>query len=463
MGALDEGHFDVELENGVKLGGCIELGFEEQPETLAIEDAVRVLLHGLGEDVNREGIRKTPFRVAKALREGTRGYRQKVKDIVHGALFPEAGLESGGGHGGGAGGMVIVRDVDLFSYCESCLLPFQVKCHVGYVPSGHRVVGLSKLSRVTDIFAKRLQDPQRLADEVCKGLQHGIRAAGVAVVLQCAHIHFPNFESRKLEPNHQGWTKMLVTSRSGVYENESSNDWAEFLTHLRFRGIEIVEACSNGSLQQSWCPSQSSLKVATANSAMTNAVVSILQSLGEDPLRRELVGTPARFVTWLMNFRCSNVEMKPNGFVRTQKDSIKTNGNVRHDEEDISTELNLSFWSQCEHHLLPFHGVVHIGYYQAVVVDHVDRSFLQQIVHSYGFKLQVQERLTRQIAETVALHLGEDVMVVVEASHTCMISRGIEKFGSNTSTVAVLGKFSSDSAARLKFLQSIPNSFQTAE
>lgn len=81
MGALDEGHFDVELENGVKLGGCIELGFEEQPETLAIEDAVRVLLHGLGEDVNREGIRKTPFRVAKALREGTRG------DFLHSPFY----------------------------------------------------------------------------------------------------------------------------------------------------------------------------------------------------------------------------------------------------------------------------------------------------------------------------------------------------------------------------------------
>lgn len=72
MGALDEGHFNVELENGVKLG-CVELGFEEEPETVAIKDAVKVLLQGLGEDINREGLRKTPLRVAKALREGTRG------------------------------------------------------------------------------------------------------------------------------------------------------------------------------------------------------------------------------------------------------------------------------------------------------------------------------------------------------------------------------------------------------
>lgn len=128
------------------------------------------------------------------------GYKQKVNDIIHGALFPEAGLESGIGQAGGAGGIVIVRDLDLFSYCESCLLPFQVKCHVGYVPSGQRVVGLSKLSRVADIFAKRLQDPQRLADEVCAALQHGIKPTGVALVLQCSHLRFPNVESAFLEP-----------------------------------------------------------------------------------------------------------------------------------------------------------------------------------------------------------------------------------------------------------------------
>lgn len=395
------------------------------------------------------------------------GYRQKVKDIVHGALFPEAGLESGGGHGGGAGGMVVVRDIDLFSYCESCLIPFQVKCHVGYVPSGHRVVGLSKFSRVTDIFAKRLQDPQRLADEVCKALQHAIRAAGVAVVLQCSHIHLPNFESKKKldDDKHPGWTKILVSSRSGVFEEEEgTSDWTEFLSHLRFRGIKMADAFANDSLH--WCPMQSSLKIGPTNSAMTQAVISILRSLGEDPLRAELIRTPSHFVSWLMKFKCSNLEIGLNGFARTRKDIIlQANGNNSHDDdgEDLSTELNLSLWSQCEHHLLPFHGVVHVGYYHSGAINPIDRSFLQQIVHFYGFKLQVQERLTRQIAETVSLHLGEDVMVVAEASHTCMISRGIEKFGSNTATVAVLGKFASDSTARVKFLQSIPNSYLATE
>ncbi|XP_009787340.1 GTP cyclohydrolase 1 [Nicotiana sylvestris] len=453
MGALDEGHYHSEIENEVNL----ELGFEVQPETVAIKDAVKVLLQGLGEDINREGIKKTPFRVAKALREGTRGYKQKVNDIVHGALFPEAGLEGGSGQAGGVGGLVIVRDLDLFSYCESCLLPFQVKCHVGYVPSGQRVVGLSKLSRVADIFAKRLQSPQRLANEICAGLQNGIKPTGVAVVLQCSHIHFPNFETAFLDSTPQGWVKILVTSGSGVFEDEKADVWTDFLSLLKFRGISIESAHPRLS-DQSWCPSQSCGRLGQANSAITNAVLSILKSLGEDPSREELVGTPSRFVKWFMNFSNSNLEMKLNGFVRSRIDTRIHPGQVGSFKDGICSELNLSFWSQCEHHLLPFQGVVHIGYYSLDGLNPVGRALLQSVVHFYGFKLQVQERLTRQIAETVSLLLGEDIIVVVEANHTCMISRGIEKFGSNTATFAVLGRFSTDPAARAKFLQSLPDS-----
>lgn len=466
MGALDEGHLDLELENGVKLGS-IDLGFQEEEETIAIVDAVKVLLHGLGEDINREGIRKTPLRVAKALREGTKGYRQKVKEIVQGALFPEAGLDNGAGHAGGVGGLVIVRDLDLFSYCESCLLPFQVKCHVGYVPSGQRVVGLSKLSRVADVFAKRLQEPQRLADEVCSALHHGINPAGVAVILQCTHIHFPNLEPVFLDSNHQRWVKVLVRSGSGVFENDNAEAWIDFLNLLQFRGINVEKARRRDSSDQFWCPSQSSSFEKTSsnnapdNPGMVTAVASILKTLGEDPLRKELLGTPCRFLKWLMNFQNRNLEMKLNGFVCGRMDLLKPNGEVTRSEKQIHSELNLSFWSQCEHHLLPFHGVVHIGYFCTEGFNPIGKSLLQSIVHFYGFKLQVQERLTRQIAETVSLLLGGDVIVVVEAYHTCMISRGIEKFGSSTATIAALGRFSTDPAARTMFLQSIPRTFTT--
>lgn len=449
MGALDEVHYHVVLENGVKLGD-----FEQEPETVAIEDAVKVLLQGLGEDINREGLKKTPLRVAKALREGTRGYRQNVKDIVQGALFPEVGVESGIGHAGGVGGLVLVRDLDLFSYCESCLLPFQVKCHVGYIPSGQRVVGLSKLSRVADIFAKRLQDPQRLADDICLALQHGISPTGVAVILQCSHIHFPNFQSSFLESNHERWVKLLVGSGSGTFEKDDSPTWVDFFGLLRCRDISLDNIRSRNSFKDSWCPSRSHSKVGpSVSTTMETAVASIIRSLGQDTCRKELVGTPNRFVKWLMNFKDSNLEMKLNGFATFP---LKTVGLTNY-KEHIRSEVNLSLWSLCEHHLLPFYGLVHIGYISGEEVNPITKSLLQSIVHFHGFKLQVQERLTRQIAETVSPILGGDIIVVVEANHTCMISRGIEKFGSNTATIAVLGRFSNDPAARSQFLQMIPS------
>ncbi|PNY05801.1 GTP cyclohydrolase I [Trifolium pratense] len=461
MGCFDEGHFNGELENGVSM--CSEV--EDEANTAAIEDAVKILLLGLGEDINREGLKKTPIRVAKALREGTRGYRQKVKDIVEGALFPEAGLENNKiGHAGGAGGLVIVRDIDLYSYCESCMLPFQVKCHVGYVPSGQRVVGLSKLSRVAEVFAKRLQEPQRLADEVCLALQQGIRPAGVAVVLQCTHIHFPDIESIFLESNQKGWVKIHVSSGSGVFENKNADVWADFFYLIKSRGIDMENIHVRGSSDQCWCPSLSALstkvssKIGPINPAMVTAVSSILNSLGEDSVRKELAGTPNRFVKWLLNFQSIDMDVKLNGSlfggIKPLSAACEVVNNI---DKQIYSELNLPFWSQCEHHILPFHGVVHIGYFLSEGFNPIGKSLLQSIVHFYGFKLQVQERLTKQIAETISPLLGGNVIVVVEASHTCMISRGIEKFGSSTATIAVLGCFSTDLASRTSFLQSIAN------
>ena len=352
---------------------------------------------------------------------------------------------------------MIVRDLDLFSYCESCLLPFQVKCHVGYVPSGQQVVGLSKLSRVADVFAKRLQDPQRLADEVCSALNHGIKPAGVAVVLQCLHIHFPNLELGFLDSTHQEWVNVSVCSGKGLFENSKATIWSDFLSLLKFRGMNVEKTGTKDSTSPCWCPSQSSSALIPCKIELVHqmdaAVTSILKSLGEDPLRKELVRTPNRYVRWLMNFEKANLELKLNGFVCGKMDPFHPSCN----EAEMQSELNLAFWSLCEHHLLPFHGVVHIGYFCTKVANPIARSILESIVHFYGFKLQVQERLTRQVSETVSSLLGGDVIVVVEASHSCMVSRGIEKLGSNTATMALLGRFSTDAAAKNMFLQSIQN------
>ncbi|XP_038985894.1 GTP cyclohydrolase 1-like isoform X2 [Phoenix dactylifera] len=486
MGSLEDARFEGELENGVGLEELEEeldaaSGSGSGPEaTRTIEEAVRVLLQGLGEDHEREGLRRTPLRVAKAFREGTRGYRQNVKDIVQGALFPEAGLDNGIGYAGGAGGLVVVREINLFSYCESCLLPFSVQCHVGYVPSGQRVVGLSKLSRVADVFAKRLQDPQRLSDDICAALQNSINPAGVAIALQCRHIQFPEALSCNPNPKHpcksemQGWVRASVCSSSGVLEVNSF--WTDFLALLKFRGINL-EGCSKNCFPvQSWCPSRSleaplcnghstknpnngkvSSKPGPTHASMVAAVTSILYSLGEDPMRKELIGTPYRYVQWLMKFKSSNLDLKMNGFNLGKLTLHKKTGDVVNSQSQIHSVLNLPFCSQCEHHLLPFHGVVHIGYFDEEEGKGIERSIFQSMVHYYGCKLQVQERLTRQIAEAVHHVFCRGVMVVVEANHICMISRGIEKGGSSTATIAVMGQFSTDPAAKALFLQTISN------
>ncbi|MCI01266.1 GTP cyclohydrolase i, partial [Trifolium medium] len=187
------------------------------------------------------------------------------------------------------------------------------------VPSGQRVVGLSKLSRVAEVFAKRLQEPQRLADEVCLALQQGIRPAGVAVVLQCTHIHFPDIESIFLESNQKGWVKIHVSSGSGVFENKNADVWADFFYLIKSRGVDMENIHVRGSSDQCWCPSLSALsskvssKIGPINPAMVTAVSSILNSLGEDSVRKELAGTPNRFVKWLLNFQSIDMDVKLNG------------------------------------------------------------------------------------------------------------------------------------------------------
>ncbi|CAJ1949557.1 unnamed protein product [Sphenostylis stenocarpa] len=385
-------------------------------------------------------------------------YIQSVKEIVEDALFPEEGLDKDEvGHAGGVGGLVIVRDLDFYSYCESCMLPFYFKCHVGYVPSGQRVLGLSKLSRVTNVFAKRLQEPQRLANEVCSALHEGIQPTGVAIVLECKHIHSPDTESNLIDPNHKEVVGVLVSSGSGAFENKDADMWDDFFGLLKFRGIEKDRIHDKVKLDQCWCPSLYSSvapKNEDINPNMVAAVASILKSLGEDPTKKELKGTPGRYTKWLMNFKCSSIDTMLNGSLQSGiQDALHTDEKVGF---ELHSELNLPFLSQCEHHLLPFHGVVHIGYFVSKGFHPIGKTFVQSIVHFYGFKLQVQERLTKQIAETISSLVGKNVIVVVEASHTCMISRGIEKFGSNTATIAALGCFSTDLAARAPFLESIP-------
>lgn len=141
-----------------------------------MQDVIRQLLAKLGEDPSREGLLDTPKRVEKSLRFLTSGYSADVDAVVNDALFTVDYNE-----------MVIVKDVDFYSLCEHHLLPFFGRCHVAYIPQG-RVLGLSKIPRVVEIFARRLQIQERLTNQIAETIREKIQPLGVAVVMEAAHL-----------------------------------------------------------------------------------------------------------------------------------------------------------------------------------------------------------------------------------------------------------------------------------
>ncbi|MEJ5059149.1 MULTISPECIES: GTP cyclohydrolase I FolE [unclassified Pseudomonas] len=142
----------------------------------ALSESYREILIGLGENPDREGLRDTPLRAAKAMRYLCHGYEQSVEEIVNGALFASDNDE-----------MVIVDNIELYSLCEHHLLPFIGKAHVAYIPTG-KVLGLSKIARLVDMFARRLQIQENLTRQIADAVQQVTGAAGVAVVIEAQHM-----------------------------------------------------------------------------------------------------------------------------------------------------------------------------------------------------------------------------------------------------------------------------------
>ena len=148
----------------------------KQPNEKKIAALVKELLVELGEDPAREGLVKTPMRVAKSLAFLTRGYRENLKKVVNGARFT-----SGTNH------MVILKDIELYSLCEHHLLPFYGKCAIGYISRG-KVLGVSKLARIVDMFARRLQIQERMTEEIANAIMKEADAEGVGVVIRAKHL-----------------------------------------------------------------------------------------------------------------------------------------------------------------------------------------------------------------------------------------------------------------------------------
>ena len=141
-----------------------------------IESSIRRIIREIGEDPRRDGLLKTPTRVAESMRFLTSGYRQNVEKVLNGALYEVAYDE-----------MVIVKDIEIFSLCEHHLLPFFGRCHVAYIPTD-KVIGLSKIPRLVDVFARRLQVQERLTKQIAETIMQKIKPLGVGVVIEAKHL-----------------------------------------------------------------------------------------------------------------------------------------------------------------------------------------------------------------------------------------------------------------------------------
>ena len=141
-----------------------------------MQDEIKSILLEIGEDPTRQGLVDTPKRVEKAWHYLTRGYKQTLEEVVNGALFDATSDD-----------MVIVKDIEFFSMCEHHLLPFFGRCHVGYIPRG-KIIGVSKVARIVDMFARRLQVQERLTREISSALEQILGAEGVGVVMEAQHL-----------------------------------------------------------------------------------------------------------------------------------------------------------------------------------------------------------------------------------------------------------------------------------
>ena len=186
----------------------------EQENELALEKSYREILSRIGEDPERDGLKRTPERTAKAMRFLTRGYREDPAQLLRGALF-EVDYDE----------MVIVKDIEMFSLCEHHLLPFYGKVHVAYLPKG-RVIGLSKIPRLVDAFARRLQVQERLTKQIADAIQDAIEPLGVGVVIEARHLCMM---MRGVEKQHSA---TVTSSMLGAFRNEHETR-EEFLSLIR--------------------------------------------------------------------------------------------------------------------------------------------------------------------------------------------------------------------------------------
>lgn len=192
-----------------KIDGYVKIDRYDHTKIDRIASHYQAILSDMGEDPSRDGLLQTPVRVAKALQYLTHGYDLKPDDILRSAMFKEDYSQ-----------MVVVKDIEVFSMCEHHMLPFFGKAHIAYIPNGH-IVGLSKIPRVVEAFARRLQVQERLTNEIRDCIQNTLEPAGVAVVIECKHLCM---SMRGVQKQNSVTTTSAFT---GAFVNETTR--SEFL------------------------------------------------------------------------------------------------------------------------------------------------------------------------------------------------------------------------------------------
>jgi GTP cyclohydrolase IA len=178
-----------------------------------MEDLIRNLLIEIGEDPDREGLKDTPKRVTESYKFLTKGYTENIDNVINNAIYEES-----------CNDMVIVKDIEFYSLCEHHLLPFYGKCHIGYIPDG-KVIGVSKLSRITEVFARRLQLQERLTRQIAKTIKTKLNPRGVGIVMEAQHMCMT---MRGVQKQH---SKMVTSAMFGLFRRQETR--LEFLNLIK--------------------------------------------------------------------------------------------------------------------------------------------------------------------------------------------------------------------------------------
>lgn len=181
------------------------------------KDAIKKLLAYLGEDPKRDGLLKTPERVVESLRDLTSGNREDIDEILKDACFDESYTD-----------MVIVRDIEFYSLCEHHILPFYGRCHVGYIPT-NKIIGLSKIPRIVDVFSRRLQVQERLTNQIGEALMKGLDPQGVGVIMEATHLCMT---MRGVQKQNSFATTSFM---KGSFLNSETRE--EFLSHVHSKSL----------------------------------------------------------------------------------------------------------------------------------------------------------------------------------------------------------------------------------